>query len=30
MPREGRVLNYRQSVEPQTQSAVSFASVGLR
>jgi len=27
---EGRLLAYRQSVEPQTQSCVSFASVGLR
>jgi hypothetical protein len=27
---EGRLLSYRQSVDPQTQSSVSFASVGLR
>jgi AmmeMemoRadiSam system protein B len=29
-PTEGRVLSYRQAAEPQTQSCVSFASVGLR
>ena len=29
-PAEGRLLAYRQSVEAQTQSCVSFASVGLR
>ena len=28
--REGRLLSYRQSLDPQTQSCVSFASVGLR
>jgi len=27
---EGRLLSYRQAVDPQTQSCVSFASVGLR
>jgi len=29
-PSEGHLLSYRQFVEPQTQSAVSFASVALR
>jgi AmmeMemoRadiSam system protein B len=28
--KEGRLLSYRQATEPQTQSCVSFASVGLR
>ncbi|UCC69031.1 MAG: AmmeMemoRadiSam system protein B [Armatimonadota bacterium] len=28
--KEGRVLSYRQATQPQTQSCVSFASVGLR
>jgi hypothetical protein len=27
---EGRLLSYRQAVDPGTQSCVSFASVGLR
>ena len=29
-PKEGRLLHYHQAVEPQTQSCVSFAAVGLR